>query len=180
MKTTSKVKIESIQIQQIPDDFPDTSYLGKYTDDLEPGVIVRQYDEFYNKLTEEQIDNLEGRGREYRYFKPYAGGEPIYSEDYYKYGRQDYERMEGLSHGDWYFIGMVAQATVSYPIGGGSRRLEHFTSAGLFGIESDAGPEYIHEIAVEQIEDLKYHLEEFGIDTKGIYEIAMRDNPDVF
>ena len=60
-------------------------------------------------------------------------------------------------------IGIVAVAEVSYPIGGGSRRIEWFSSSGLWGIESDSSEEYLTEVEKEELADLKDHLTHFGV-----------------
>lgn len=175
--------IEKIRVRGIPDENPDTSWLGEYTDDLDEGVIIRDYGEFYEKIPTEMERDVDGRflckanpelptrGREFRGFKPYAGGEKIGTKEYYKYGMQDYKRMEGLNNGDWQFIGIQAEAEISYPIDGGSRRLEQFTSGGLWGIESDSG-DYLEKITKEQLEDLKTHLEQFNVDTSNWDELV--------
>lgn len=63
----------------------------------------------------------------------------------------------------WCMIGIRAEATVSYPIGQGSRRLETFRSGGLWGIESDSDASYFAEVAREELNDLRQHLEAFGV-----------------
>lgn len=84
-------------------------------------------------------------------------------EDAEQYKEQDAERLAAYNRGDWYSIGIRAEAVVSYPCGYGSRRMETFRSSGLWGIESDGGAEYIGEIERDQIEDLKNHLAAFSI-----------------
>jgi hypothetical protein len=170
-------KIESIKIVSSHDEDPDVSWLGEYTDDMEPGVIIREYDEFYEKIPTEMERDLDGKfigkmepeisrpGNTFRGFKPYAGDETVGTKDYYKYGMQDYERMEGLNRGDWCIIGIKAEAVISYPTGNnGDRRIERLTSGGLWGIESDSGG-YLQEVAQNELIDLKFHLENFNIDT---------------
>lgn len=44
------------------------------------------------------------------------------------------------------------------------RRIQTFTSGGLYGIESGGSQEYIREITDEQLDDLRLHLKHFGID----------------
>jgi hypothetical protein len=168
-------KIESIKVKVIPDYAADTSWIGEYTDNLEPGVIIRDYNEFYEKIPTEMERDADGKfigkaepnppqkGRTFRGFLPYAGGEKQGTKDYYKYGMQDYKRMEELNNGDWQFIGIRAEAEVSYKTINGSR-LEHLTSGGLWGIESDAG-DYLNEIMKEELSDLKNHLQNFNVDT---------------
>lgn len=168
-------KIEEIKVKAMIDDCPDTSWLGEYTDDLKPSVIVRDYGKYYEKLPAEMERDFDGRflckgepevppiGREYRGFRPYAGGEKAGTKDYYKYGLQDFKRIEGLEQGDWSFIGIQAEALISYPIrSNGDRRLERLTSEGLWGIESDSGS-YLDNVKDEQLADLKDHLEHFNV-----------------
>jgi hypothetical protein len=78
-----KNKIESVRIEQVIDEIADTSWLGFYTDTIEAGVIVRCHEEYYERLPEEK--EAPARGREFRGFKPYAGGEKIGTDDYYTY-----------------------------------------------------------------------------------------------
>ncbi len=181
-----KLKIESIAIRHTIDDNPDTSWLGEFTDDLEPGVIVRDYGEFYEKLPAEMERDFDGkfvgkgepevppRGREYRGFRPYASGEKVGTKAYYKYGMHDHKRMEGLNNGDWSFIGIIAEAIISYPCihGFDSSRLETLTSGGLCGIESDSGI-YLEEIEQEQLMDLKEHLKQFNVDISNFNDIEI-------
>lgn len=165
-----KIKIEKITLVHEFDNSPDTSCLGEYTDDLQEGVIVRQHDEFFEKLPEE--DRYPDKGRDYRAFKPYAGGEKVGTKEYYEYGMQDYKRMESLNNGNWSYIGIYAKAEVSYDIGQGSRRIETLESSGLWGIESDSG-DYLKEVEKEQLEDLKEHLKAFGVNVKNFDKIEV-------
>lgn len=171
------VAIDSIKIKRVVDNNPDTSWLGKYTDELEPGIIVRTLGEFYEKLPapmerdtdgrfcrKGEPDDIPARGREYRGFKPYAGGEKPGSRHFYRYGMQDFKRMEGLNNGDWCFIGIQAKAIVRHPIAGNSFRLDDLSSGGLWGIESDSGQSYLKSVAEDELADLKSHLEAFNVD----------------
>jgi hypothetical protein len=117
--------------------------------------------------------------REYDYFRPYSGGEEEGTEEYIKYGKQDFKRMEEYTRGEWCFIGINAYAEVSYSIGNGNRRLETFTSSGLWGIESDSG-EYLEEVAEEELTDLKSHLEQFNVNISDFDEKAKeaKQKPD--
>ena len=76
---------------------------------------------------------------------------------------QDAARLRGFNQGDWHYVGVRAKAHVSYQCGNGSRRLETFTSGGLWGIESDSSPEYFEEVEAEQLHDLQQHLKQFRI-----------------
>ncbi len=161
MKTkTQKVEIESIVIKIMDDDCPDTSYLGEYTDNAEPGVIVIAENEYLEKLGEDY--EPQRRGRDYLYFKPVAGDEKVGTDDYYTYGMQDYKRMKGLNDGSWSYVGIQADAIVKYPTGNNSYRLETLSSSGLWGIESDCD-DYLQEVMKEQIDELREHLMTFNV-----------------
>lgn len=180
------LRIESIELEAMCDDSPGTSWLGEYTDDLGPGVIVRPKGEFYERLPAEMERDCNGRflykgkpdvpppGRGFRGFKPYAGGEKVGTPLYYKYGMRDYKRMEGLNRGDWRFIGIRAKAEVSYPVNGrvGDWRLETLTSSGLWGIASDSEDSHIKEFIREELEDLKDHLATFNVDLSNWEELT--------
>jgi hypothetical protein len=170
-----KPRIDKIKIKYIPDESPDTSWLGEYTDDLGPGVIVRSEGEFYEKLPAEMERDTDGQfigkgepdiirsTREYNGFKPYAGGEKLGTKEFYKYGMQDFKRMEGFNQGDWSFIGVIAEAEVSYPMDSkGNRRMEIFTSSGIWGVESDSG-DYLKDLEEEELADLYGHLRKFKV-----------------
>jgi hypothetical protein len=160
-KPEVKMRIELIEIKHDMDESPDISCIGDFTDQPDEWNICRCCGEYLaNCDTEHEIPRS---GREYRFFKPYAGGEKAGTADYQKYGKQDYNRMEMLARGDFCYIGIYAEATVSYPINSnGDRQLETFTSGGLWGIESDSG-DYIEEIETEQLANLANHLAHFGI-----------------
>lgn len=181
-----KPRIEEIKIIHSPDCDTDLSFIGEYTDDMEPGIIVRQYGEFYEKLPAEMERDTDGKfyrkgapdvpptGREYRGFRPYAGGEKPGSADYYKYGYQDFKHMEQIERGNLQFIGIYATAKISYSIEQGSRRIETFRSGGLWGIEEGykGSDKYIREEEKNQLDELREHLEQFNIDLSTFDELA--------
>jgi hypothetical protein len=184
-----KSHILSVRIEHQPDDSPDTSTLGEYTDSPSDWAIVRQEGEYLANLKGDACDrckggtatpedceegdicpDCDGKGhlpydppsasrREYRFFVPYAGGEQQGTADYQKYGKQDYARMEGLVRGDWSYIGVIAKADIEV---NGVRQT--IRSGGLWGVESDAG-DYLAEVAKEQLGELRdilASLEGFG------------------
>jgi len=167
------IKIESITVKAIADDSPDTSYIGEYTDTPEEWVICLHCGEYLANIGDEH--ETQERGREYRFFKPYAGGEPDGSKEYQEYGKQDFTQMQSLSRGDWSFVGIVAKAVVSRSIGNGNRRLQEFSSGGLWGVESNAGA-YLEDVKEQELEDLKQHLEAFGVDLSNFDELAADAN----
>lgn len=58
----------------------------------------------------------------------------------------------------WHYVGVVARAVVFIPAGGTSFRVLELRSAGLWGIESDAGS-YLREVYQEQKADLMAELQ---------------------
>ena len=160
-------KIFGVKVCHKQDECADTSCLGKYTDELEAGVIVMKYGEFFEKLPEDA--EIPERGREYRGFEPYAGGEEVGTEEYYEYGLQDYERMEGLVRGNWVFLGIIAEACVGVSLDGGkSYKLDTLTSGGVWGIESDSAREYLEDVGRDELADLKATLLAYGFGVKQV------------
>jgi hypothetical protein len=144
------------------DENPDTSWIGEYTDELEPCVILRARGEFYEHLPEDA--DWPSRGREYRGFRPYAGGEKPGTENFYVYGMRDFQRMEALERGDWCFVGIMAKAEVVTPSG----TIQILRSGGLWGIESDSDESYLGEIRAEQLDELRDELDAFGFGKRAI------------
>jgi hypothetical protein len=65
--------------------------------------------------------------------------------------------MKGFVRGDWSYVGVVAVARISIPIGGGSFITHTLRSPGLWGIESYS-PEYHKEVYEEQKTELLEQL----------------------
>lgn len=139
----AEVTINKITVKHIVDECPDLSYLGEYSDKPAEIHIDRQERGIY-------------RPRECRYFNLGCGDA--------EYIEQDYRRAEAYNAGLWFSMGIVAEAEVVYDIGQGNRRIEHLSSGGLWGIESDSDNEYIEEVENGQLADLKDHLAVFGVD----------------
>jgi hypothetical protein len=158
----SKNKILSVRIERVCDDCPDTSYFGKFSDDAEPGAIVRigeHSGKFLSELSED--DELPEKGREYRYFNPALTGEETGNPESPK---QDWQRMERLNNGDWCFIGVIAKAVVISPNG----LTQTLRSGGLWGIESDSDNAYFASVEKEQLDELRAELESFGFGARQI------------
>lgn len=208
-----KNKIESVRIEKVIDDSPDTSTLGEYTDNKTDWSICRHCGEYIAiaeqpnqraEEIEEEIIDLENQGlynetiddlqaekeneefekqidelrkeqsalnlhdcphssREYNYFLPYAGGEEPGTDDYQKYGKQDFKRMESLNRGDWSFIGIIAKAEIVTHAG----TMQTIRSGGLWGIESDSG-DYLDEVGKEQLDELRAELTSLGFGKRSI------------
>jgi len=179
---TCKPEVETLIVKKIYDDIADVSWIGEFTDNWQEGAIdLKEIGEHY--------------GGDYLYFVSCNHG--VYKPgnwDHVKqetkneliakhgslqaveehYAMQDYERMKDFQNGNFVLIGIRAECTVKYkcPNHPGSYRIETFTSAGLWGIESDSGDDYLNDVAKEQIADLKIHLNCFGVDTSGIEELT--------
>lgn len=155
----NSVKIEKIIIEHVIDTDPNISWIGEYTSDLQNGIIVIQYDKFYEDLTEEELDEIAYRSREHTGFKPYAGGEKPGTDNYKEYGMQDYLRMESINNGNIWFMGIIAKAILNV-----AGTVQSISSGGLWGIESDSSKDYIIEIEHEQLNKVKEQLQALNID----------------
>jgi hypothetical protein len=148
------IRVDRITIHHEPDTSPDLSDIGEYSDT--PGPDDRTVD---------RGPQAEARN-EYRYFiaamSPTETGNPDSV-------RQDYERMEAYRRQEWCMIGIYVEAEVSYDTGNGTRRIEHLRSGGLWGVESD---KYIEEIERDELDDLKEHLERFGVNTENWADVV--------
>lgn len=154
-------KIESIKIKHEIDDFPDTSYLGEYS----------------NKRARFSFDRevLRDMNRgEYRYFNPainpFDGKTQSEKKEYAKQAKQDYERMERLNRGNWHYISIRAEATVII-----GNVIQTISSGGLWGIESDSGDDYIKEIEKEELDNLAEILKELGFKESQINKIEVQE-----
>lgn len=70
-------------------------------------------------------------------------------------------RLTRWQNDGWHYVGVIARANVSVPIGGDSFSLYTIDSPGLWGIESDAG-KYLKEVYSEQLDELKAQLAAMG------------------
>lgn len=107
--------------------------------------------------------------REFRYFngnvENYKGESP---EDIRKYVRQDYEQMERLNAGDWSFIGIRAEAQVSFGTHGTAALLQEISSGGCWGIESDSDEDHFKSIEKEELAELEDQLHAIGFSKRAI------------
>lgn len=119
--------------------------------------------ELKKELTGLELHECPHTNREFNFFQPYAGGEPEGTEDYQKYGKRDFERMESLNNGNWYFIGIIAKAEILTTNG----TVQVVSSGGLWGIESDSG-NYLDEVGKEKLENLRPELTDLGFGKRAI------------
>ncbi len=127
-----------------------------YGDDLAPETIARYEARIERIKASGETTYPHNSGREFRFFKPCAGGEKEGTADYKKYGLQDWKRMEALNSGDWHYIGITATVTLTNADG-----FEKKISSDTWGIESDSG-EYLKEVAHEQIEEIRAEVEKYA------------------
>ena len=144
-----KTIIESISIKRMIDEHPDLSWIGEFSDTPKDGAINHK--------------ERSGERHVYQYFNPANPG----------YAEQEYKEMMDYENGNYCFIGVQAEAVVSYPTGNNSRRLEWFTSGGLWGIHSDSDDDYLETIVTEELNDLKQHLEKFCVDVSNFDNIGV-------
>jgi hypothetical protein len=164
----NRPRVRKITIKREFDEDPDTSHLGEYTDELAEWNIVCSERAYVRNLPEDF--ECPPKGREYRAFKPYAGGEKPGSKAYQKYGLQDFDRMQALVNGHWYYFGVYAVAEVRMPSG----ILQTIRSGGLWGIESDAGREVVDSTIKEELAVLYGELDAIGADYAGV-EVKQED-----
>lgn len=70
------------------------------------------------------------------------------------------DRKEAYRRGNFSFVGVRAEAEIVV-----DGIIQHITSGGLWGVESDAGDEYIEGIAQEEYTDLRKILKTLGVPT---------------
>jgi hypothetical protein len=141
--------LASIKIEHLVDEDPHLEDLGVYSD--LPGPDDRTVDR-----------------PGHRYFIAAMSGEETGNPDSVE---QDYQRMEAYNNGEWYMAGIRAVAEVTCPVGNGNSRIERLSSGGLWGIESDSD---MGDIEQEQLDDLREHLEHFGVDVNNFAELAAK------
>ena len=135
----TKPRIDYIRVRWEIDERPDTSYLEtQLSEDGKTIISSCRYEQ-------DELDKHPIRTR--------------------RYIREDMERLDKFNSGELCAYGCIAEAEVSYPVNNrGDRRIERFTSGGLWGIESDSGHPYRESVANDELEDLKGHLEMFNIE----------------
>lgn len=112
---------------------------------------------------------------EYRWFNPSsnyvnAAGqltEGVTEADARQYIAADYQRMESLQAGRWWFVGVRAIADIEID-GAGRFSKQSITSGGLWGIESDSSPDYLAEVGREELADLRAQLVALGFSQRAV------------
>lgn len=158
--------IHEVRILKILDPCPDLSFIGEFTDQESAGVIVCQHGKLLEDLDEDET--IPERGREFRFFKPYAGGEQPGSEEYRKYAHQNYDRARSHQQQDWCMVGIRARATIHIQGEGihGSI-LQTIESPGIWGVESDGDCD---DIARDELTTLATMLHQLNCNPEGWIE----------
>jgi hypothetical protein len=73
------------------------------------------------------------------------------------YEEEDRARLEAFNAGEWSMIGIRAKASITI-IRNGVGTIYTMTSAGLYGVESDSGEDYLNEIFEEEKAAIKADL----------------------
>jgi hypothetical protein len=149
MPATVTKSIESVKIVREPDDCPDISHLGEYSNS--PGESDRTIDR--------QKRGEQSRG-EYRYFIAAMSGEETGNPASVE---QDYQRAEAFNRGDWHLVVIHARASVR--VNGVSQTV---SSGYMGGVESDSGDSYFEEIQSDQLSELRGILTALGFSAEEI------------
>jgi hypothetical protein len=159
-----KNTITRVYTETVVDAQPDTSFLGAYSNTADRGAII-----CVGEHAGEFISDIEGfyelpNTRRLRYFNPpYWNYGDVSEADARSYAKHDFDRMEALQRGDWYFVGVIAKAIVTSIPG----TMQTLRSGGLWGIESDDG-KYLDEVRTGQLQELRAELDAFGFSSRAI------------
>ena len=162
-------RIERVAVLVAVDDAPDVSYLGRYADGFWATATEPEAERW--RVTDRTAVVREDK-RQARYFIADNVSDRTEAE-------AAYARAEAFRLGDWWMVSVHVHARVSYPTGGGGRRIQRFESAGLFGVESDSSPEHIREVAGEEWAELRDHLARFGVGSQAWAECVADGRAEV-
>lgn len=164
--------VNSVRIMQVTDSDPDTSLLGEYMSSPPSNMIPHGRILYAEKggvpwwaiIDRKVRGDWYGNRNEARFYvgpwENYEGTKPELAR---KYIGQDYERAEAYNRGEWWYVGVYAQAELSVKAEDGWPITQVIRSAGLWGIESDAGQSWFDEFAEEELDQLRAQLAELGI-----------------
>lgn len=150
-----KRRILEVHVNRLPDEDPDLSHLGEYSNTPDPRYCIDR---------KERGDMRRG---EYRYFNPSSNYDGEGMDELKKYTEQDYDRMESHNNGGWCTIGIKAWARVQL---NGSVVMQKITSGGLWGTESDSDAEYLTEVEDTELDALREELLAIGFTEMEIEE----------
>lgn len=195
-------RIHKVTILRMVDESPDTSWLGEYSNEATSEFAIDRKHaksctgfwanaDLPDDARECDCSSIGHRQMPYfnpgsvEAFKADASWIPPTETDKRGYWFQamkknaiaDYERAEAFNAGDFYFIGIRAEAEVSLsgmaipnPVAGTvvspTYLIQRISSGGCWGIESDAG--YFAEVEAEQLSELRSQLSAIGFGKRAI------------
>jgi hypothetical protein len=191
MKKCTEYTLGKTIISSECDEYPDYSYLGEYTEKIGPGVIIREHDEFYERIPVEMERDYDGRflGKKEPEYSTYRNGEysgfkpcnhiPFNPKDWAHVSRKDksavikqYGSLENASYAyamaDYKRMESLNNGHWSYicltveTTMTTNTGISSVISDSLCGIESDSGDDYFKEIISELKENVKAQLRKMG------------------
>lgn len=135
-----RAKVVKIEVKRIVDEYPDLSFL-ETTPEYHYGVDGYNW---RHVSEEDRKKVIEQYGSIWNACVVYAD--------------QDRARLDAYNRGTWWMIGIKAVATIHIPLGDGVSNIQTIESAGLWGIESDSGDDYLQEVGKGQVEEVKGYL----------------------
>ena len=163
------MKILSVRITRRVEEQPDlTQQLGSYTNDDADWNICRCCGQYVALLHKNHPFGRRFPDNELKFFKPIAGDEKPGSENYKKFGKDDYKRMEAFNKDEWHQLGVSAEAVIS--LSTCSSLTQTITSEVMWGVESDSDADHMREVEKGQLKVLRMELGFIGFSNKDIDE----------
>jgi hypothetical protein len=73
------------------------------------------------------------------------------------------DRLKSYESGEFHYIGIIATCDLKIDLGNDYHSIQHLTSSGLWGIESDSNPKYLEEIGEDEKKELRDILDSLQI-----------------
>lgn len=139
-------RITSITIKHNPDEYPDFSHLGTFSDTK--GKYAVKHDGGMNSYQYFNADNVENM----------------------KQAKENYSELMEYENGTKYYIGISAAAEVQTSQDGKHWLINHISSGVLWGLDSDCDNS---DVEKDQLEDLYTTLKEYGFTETDFNEVAI-------
>jgi hypothetical protein len=151
-------RIASVTLCAKHDDVGDISELGTFTNTSAPGAVDRKKAGTW-------------RWNEYRYFVPETSNyEGSTKAELRQYRQEDWQRAEAWASGEWWYMGIYAEAEVYIC---GVRQV--LRSPGLWGIESDSDASYFDDVIRDEVYQLREVCAAVGIDDAAFDAAEVRE-----
>ena len=160
-------RILGVTVRSDVDEGADLSWLGEYSDDWRPGCI----DRWQGKSRWEVGGDLARQHRFWHWgqdaaevlawYREHGWSKQAAAEQVAKQKAEDCARCEAANRGDWYMMGVWAEAEVV--LGSGAGVVQRLQSGGLWGVESDCGRAYLEEVVAKELAGLREELQAAGI-----------------